>query len=361
MPLFIITPFTLINMAKILYGVSGEGFGHAARSLVVINYLKQAGHSVSVISYDKGFKFLSQSTPVHLIAGASFAYEHNEVKYLKTVVKNFLRSADTLKSVEDVRELVEKKKIDFVITDFEPISCIVANLKKLPLISLDNQHILTKTKLDYPKNYLKAYLVDKFITRLMVFNPKFYLVLSFFPCKPIGRKVLVFAPLVAEDVLAKKSTVGEEVVVYLTSGFEEASEVLQKLPYKFIVYGLSKTGQIGNCLFKKINRQEFIDDLSKCHSIIATAGFSLISEALYLGKPYFALPAKAQFEQTLNAYHLAKMGYGEHHDDLSAKAIEKFLAKSDKYRARLGRGLKPGNEQIFAKIEELIAKYCLKK
>lgn len=348
-------------MAKILYGVNGEGFGHAARSLIVINHLKQAGHQVTVVSFDKGFKFLSQSLPVTLIAGSNFTYENNEVKYIKTVIKNFLRSADTVKSIEVITKLVETKSIDLVITDFEPLTCLVANFKKIPLISLDNQHILTKTKLDYPKHYLKAYLTDKLITRLMVFNPKFYLILSFFPCKPLNRKALVFPPLVAEDVLAKKPTTGKEIVVYLTSGFEEASAILQKSPHKFIVYGLSQEGQIGNCLFKKINRQEFIDDFAKCHSIIATAGFSLISEALYLGKPYYALPAKAQFEQILNAYHLAKMGYGEHHDELSVKAIEKFLVKSAKYRERLGRGLKPGNEQVFAKIEELITKYSSKK
>jgi uncharacterized protein (TIGR00661 family) len=345
-------------MANILYGVSGEGFGHAARSLVVINHLKRAGHQVTVVSYDKGFQFLSQTLPVELITGTNFTYENNEVKYLKTAVKNFLRSSETLKSVEAVSELADSRRIDLVMTDFEPISCLVANLKKLPLISLDNQHILTKTKLDYPRHYLKAYLTDKLITRLMVFNPKFYLVLSFFPCEPLSRKVVVFPPVIAEDILAAHPVVGDKILVYLTSGFEEAADILKKLPQQFIVYGLSRVGQVGNCLFKKINRQEFIIDLARCHSIIATAGFSLISEALYLGKPYLAIPAQAQFEQILNAYHLAKMGYGEHHNELTPQGIEEFVAKADRYRARLGRGLQPGNGQVLAKVDELIAKYC---
>jgi uncharacterized protein (TIGR00661 family) len=348
-------------MAKILYGVNGEGFGHAARSLIVINHLKQAGHEVTVISYGKGWQFLSQTSPVELIAGASLTYENNEVKYFKTVIKSFLRSAETLKSVEAVSELADSRRIDLVITDFEPISCLVANLKKLPLISLDNQHILTKTKPDYPKHYLKAYLTDKLITRLMVFNPKFYLILSFFPGEPTSRKAQIFPPLIADDVLAARSATGDRILVYLTSGFEEISEVLTKLPHNFIIYGLSRVGQIGNCLYKKHHRQEWVNDLAKCHSIIATAGFSLISEALYLGKPYLALPAQAQFEQILNAYHLAKMGYGEHHDELTPEVIERFLTKSERYRERLGQGLQPGNELVFAKVEELIAKYCSKK
>jgi uncharacterized protein (TIGR00661 family) len=44
--------------------------------------------------------------------------------------------------------------------------------------------------------------------------------------------------------------------------------------------------------------------------VIANSGFSLICEALYLGKPYLAIPVRHQFEQVLNAYYVDKMGYG---------------------------------------------------
>ena len=53
-----------------------------------------------------------------------------------------------------------------------------------------------------------------------------------------------------------------------------------------------------------------LQDLVGANAVIANAGFSLVSEALHLGKPYLAIPVKRQFEQVLNAYYVDKMNYG---------------------------------------------------
>jgi uncharacterized protein (TIGR00661 family) len=42
---------------------------------------------------------------------------------------------------------------------------------------------------------------------------------------------------------------------------------------------------------------------------LPTQGFSLVTEALHLGKPYLAVPVQHQFEQIFNAYWLDKMGH----------------------------------------------------
>jgi uncharacterized protein (TIGR00661 family) len=52
----------------------------------------------------------------------------------------------------------------------------------------------------------------------------------------------------------------------------------------------------------------FLHDLARCKGVIATAGFTLITESLHLGKPYLALPMRGQFEQELNALLLAELG-----------------------------------------------------
>src|SRR6185369_12152091 len=49
---------------------------------------------------------------------------------------------------------------------------------------------------------------------------------------------------------------------------------------------------------KKRSLDGFLRDLSGAKAVIANAGFSLISEGLYLDKPYLAIPVKNQFEQT---------------------------------------------------------------
>ena len=44
--------------------------------------------------------------------------------------------------------------------------------------------------------------------------------------------------------------------------------------------------------------------------MVAGGGFSLLSEAVYLGKPVLAVPLRGQFEQMMNARYLDRKGYG---------------------------------------------------
>lgn len=43
----------------------------------------------------------------------------------------------------------------------------------------------------------------------------------------------------------------------------------------------------------------FLQDLASAKAVMATAGFTLISESLQLGKPYLAMPMDGQYEQQL--------------------------------------------------------------
>ncbi len=59
---------------------------------------------------------------------------------------------------------------------------------------------------------------------------------------------------------------------------------------------------------------------------MSTAGFTLLSEALHLGKPVLAVPNRGFFEQAVNALYLRRSGRGEAVlGRLTASAIERFL------------------------------------
>ena len=61
---------------RILYGVNGEGMGHATRSRVVIDSLLQ-NHDVRVVSSGNAYAFLTAALPhVDEIFGLSFAMDH---------------------------------------------------------------------------------------------------------------------------------------------------------------------------------------------------------------------------------------------------------------------------------------------
>jgi len=346
-------------MANILYGVAGEGSGHSSRAKEIIEYLQSKGHKVKVISYDRGYKNLKPLFDVEEIFGLRFDYKNNKVRPFPTIIKNLLNSPQAVKSVKKVEKIIDEFQPNIIFSDFEPISGIAANLKKIPLISIDNQHRLINTQIEYPKQYRADAEAAKAVTRLIVFNTKACLVTSFVEDKIINKKTFVFPPILRKEILNVKTQKKDYVLVYLTSAFTDLVDILKKINKKFIVYGLNQEKEEGNVIFKKASQDKFLEDLANCEGVIANAGFTLMTEALYLGKPYLALPVAGQFEQVLNAYYLEKLGYGKHWDILDREKIEAFLFNLNTYRENLKKYPKEDNSKIFAKIDEVIATYTV--
>lgn len=341
-------------MAKILYGVAGEGSGHSSRAKEIIEYLQSKGHVVKIISYDRGYKNLSPHFDVEKIFGLQFAYKNNQVQPLPTAIKNVSKISEAAQSIDKVTKIVDEFKPRLVFSDFEPISCLVANIKKLPLVSIDNQHRLINTKIEYPSKYTQDAVAAKTVIRLMIFSSKACLVTSFFDAEVTNKKTFLFPPILRKEVLQTKISNKNYVLVYLTSQFGGFIDILKRINKKFIIYGFNENKKEGNLTFKKSSQKGFLHDLAACEGVLANAGFTLITEALYLKKPYLALPIKGQFEQVLNAYYLEKLGYGKYWDELDKEKIESFLYNIDLYRTNLKKYKREDNSRIFKKIDELI-------
>ena len=345
-------------MAKILYGVTGQGSGHSSRSREIIDYLESEGHIVKVVSYGKGYKNLKDSFDVENIFGLYFSYKNNEVQYLSTLFKNLLKTPEAIKSINKVFKIVDDFKPQIVFSDFEPISGLVANIKKLPLISIDNHHSITNTKIEFPKKYNQEAFAAKAVIRSMFFNTKTCLVTAFAKTEVNNKKTFLFPPILRKEVLETKTGEEDYILVYLTSEFQGLMDLLKNINKKFVVYGFEQDKKEGNLIFKKDSQGGFLKDLAKCEGIIANAGFTLITESLYLKKPYLALPVVRQFEQILNAFQLEQLGYGKYWDELNKEKIENFLYNINLYKEKLRKHEKEDNSKIFKKIDELIKEYA---
>jgi len=344
-------------MANILYGVNGEGAGHSTRSKEVISHLVKSGHKVHVVSFDRGLRNLSESFPVTEIFGLRLTYVNNRVRYRRTIARNLFTAPKAAKSVHRLMRLAEEWQIDLVITDFEPLSCHVGRRKGLPVISIDNQHCMTNAVISYPRRYRREAAATKLVTRLMTPRANAYLVTSFFAAPVRRSNTFLFPPILRQEVLRARAAEGEDVLVYMTSPALEVARLLGTVRCSFIAYGFGRDGREGNVLFKKPSLSDFLRDLSNCKAVVANAGFSLLSEALYLGKPYLAIPVEHQFEQVFNAYYLDKMGYGAYWDQLNKERVESFLFNLPAYRENLRSYSRQDNSALLAKLDELIAKF----
>jgi uncharacterized protein (TIGR00661 family) len=155
-------------MANILYGVNGEGAGHSTRAKEVITHLQQGGHRVHVVSFDRGLANLRKDFEVTEITGWHIEYVNNQVRYRRTIAKNLLTARKTAASVARLKDLIDERKIDVVVTDFEPLSCHAGRRKRLLVISIDNRHCLTNTDVTHPSQYRRDAAAAKMVTRLMV-------------------------------------------------------------------------------------------------------------------------------------------------------------------------------------------------
>lgn len=344
-------------MANILYGVNGEGSGHSTRAKEVISHLQQQGHKLHVVSFDRGLRNLSESFPVKEIFGLGLTYVNNRVRYKRTVASNLIKAPRVARSLKALSHLVDEENIELVITDFEPLTCHVGHRKRLPVIAIDNQHAITNTTVSLPRGFRRDVAAVRLVTRMMTPHADAYFVLSFFPAPVKRRNTFLFPPIVRQEVLSAKAQTGDYVLVYVTSPAKELAALLKQVRCKFIAYGFGIEGQDGSILFKKPSMDGFLRDLAGAKAVIANAGFSLVSEALYLGKPYLAIPVKNQFEQTFNAYYVDKLGYGAWWRELGKEQIESFLFNLPAYAENLQSYPRAGNAAILAKLDELIRNF----
>jgi uncharacterized protein (TIGR00661 family) len=341
-------------MANILYGVNGEGAGHSTRAREVVTHLVAEGHSVHVASFDRGLQNLKDTFDVTEIYGFRFAYVNNRVRYKRTIAKNLITVPQARESLHRLTALLDEAEIDLVITDFEPLTCHIGHKRRLPVISIDNQHCLTNVSVSYPKQYRRDAAAAKLVTKLMTPGANAYLVISFFRAPIRKRNTFLFPPLLRQQIFEAHPTEGEHVLVYVTSPAPDLAKLLASIRCRFVAYGFGREGVEGNTTFKKPSLDGFFSDLVSSRAVIANSGFSLVTEALHLGKPYLAVPVSHQFEQIFNAYWLQKSGYGAYWEELNKERVESFLFNLPQYRESLANYPRQGNHALFQKLDTLI-------
>ena len=345
----------------VFYCVCGEGMGHAIRTGVIVDKIKDK-YDVYIFSSDRAYKYLSSKFDnVYEIGGFNTVYINNKVNNLKTLSDALKKNPTNMKiGYENLYKKASELKPDVIVTDFEIYATMVSKLRGIPLISLDNMHIITQARIDYPKHHLGEMLKAVGVIKTYVVKPKVHILTSFFYPKIKPRKnAVIYPPIIREDILKLEPKEGNHIIVYQTS--RESEKLVKRLKAlkdeEFIVYGFNRNEIDGNLTYKEFNEDQFYDDLASAKAVICNGGFTFISEAIHLKKPIYSVPAIGNFEQTLNGFYVQKLGYGEYHEVMSAKRVANFLKKLPKYQRRLAKVKKTNNDGIIRELIYRIEKY----
>ena len=90
--------------------------------------------------------------------------------------------------------------------------------------------------------------------------------------------------------------------------------------------------------------------------MIASAGFTLMGEAVYLRRPMLAVPLRQQFEQVLNARYLEREGYGLAADALDAATLGRFIEGLPDFERKLAGYSQDGNTDLLRALDGSLAR-----
>jgi uncharacterized protein (TIGR00661 family) len=357
-------------MARIIYALTSQGRGHSSRVTAMAEALEDRGHQLLFCAGDEAGKLLrEQGREVLPVPVLRHLMDNNHIRLWTSLAGMGWRSLQTMGVARTLAEGFREFGADLLISDFESYSIRAAKRIGLPLMCFNHQQVLTHTRYEVPQRYAwDAWVARLVVNTAMPRRPEHVLISSFFypPLRDPATTTLV-APILRRAVREIVPSSGDHTLVYHNdpTGIVGLLEAMAAIPeQRFVIYNFNApaTARFPNLEFKAPNVEGFLADLASAKAVVSTAGFTLISEALYLGKPMLLMPNGGIFEQTLNAIYLERERLGEAvmHRIPTVEDLRGFLSRCEKYKRRSER-VRCGNEDAVACIESVLERVLARR
>jgi uncharacterized protein (TIGR00661 family) len=312
---------------KILYGAQGTGNGHLMRTKAIVPLLREAGVEVELIvsgTTSEGFKAgVPELEPYRAFHGLSYVRHEGHVDVAKS-----LEIFKPLELAEDFAEI--RGNYDLVISDFEPLTAWWGLSHEVTVIGIAHNYA-------FQGRAPRPLLVDPLIE--VVFH---YYAPADVPLGSHWQRTneTVIPPIIRKAILDAEPEDGEHVLVYLPSFADETLDGIfgdvALAPYRFVAYPQSSSRDVraANLNIKPFSREGFREDLRTARAVISSAGFTLLSECLHLGKPLYVIPEAGQYEQKCNAEALKKWNLGATAHELVPAEVAAWLEGRRMVRTR---------------------------
>jgi uncharacterized protein (TIGR00661 family) len=248
---------------------------------------------------------------------------------------------------------------DVVITDFDGFAYLFAKAHRKPVLSVDNIQMVDRCEHDAEirKGVERDYLAARAFVGAKIPRADRYLITTFFRPPLRKQRTILIPSLLRPEILAAKPERAEHLLVY--GRISQASiAALEASGVTSHVYGARDglTGEAveGSLHYRPFANEAFIDDLRTARGVVGSAGYSLMSEAVYLRKPMLALPLAGQFEQEMNARYLERLGFGTAASTLDEAALERFLEREPVHEEALAGYEQDGNSEALVAVDGLV-------
>ncbi|MFH1455911.1 MAG: glycosyltransferase family protein [archaeon] len=364
---------------KVLFVVSGIGYGDATRELSVIRKLldKHPQTKIMVAGYDNSYEFFKNMFDTIKIKGYKLPGKRMKLSILPFLFQNILLPVHWLFSMVKIKSKIKNFKPDIIISDFEPSGIAFARLvfKKCIVVfgydPLTYKEFKKENKVSLKLRTEALYFEKVYNRANLVIIPKIFGKNSrdvSFPYIYVDSVVRQRPEELPDNkILMKKYKFEKRPIIVMMGGSKlgiqlakNINNVADKFNEHFIIFG-------GECNFKLNNNItyipfsfEFLEYLKISKGVITLGGQKTISESLLFKKPLMLFPIRGHVEQVMNAYEAREYSYLA--KSYSAKEIAKEIKEFLKVQPALEHKLKKlkietnGAKQIVKVIETLAKK-----
>jgi uncharacterized protein (TIGR00661 family) len=294
---------------RILYGANSQGQGHFSKAAVLVPLLEARGHDVRVISSGPtppaGYHFRWHRHH----DGLPYALHEGRTDYGKTLRQWITALPAVWRSLDRVRRLVQAWRPELVISDFEPLTASPFIAPGCEVIALSRQVALFDRAIPLPPDKGLDRKLTRTIIRLFTCGADrlygYHYEPASFRCVP---------PVLRPELFRLRPERQQHVLVYAHN--HAAADLIDwsrrnRQPVRAYGYPEVARGRCGLVDFRPSSRAALLEDLRTCTAVMTNAGLTTPIEAVVLGKPVCVVPIASQWEQAVNAFHLAAAGLAE--------------------------------------------------
>ena len=357
--------------------MAGEGRGHAVRVMTLVEHLRP-NHELVLFAPGDAYEFLvktydtarMENVRLVRIPGLNFHYTGGKLDLFKSAAgaMSFARR-EMPKLVDALRRRIDAEQPNLAISDFEPTLPRASRMTGLPWMSIDHQHVLLAYDLSSLPFLLRRYAwwMSWAVRWYYGWSDYTPVASSFYtPALKTGfEDVRQVGPMLRPEVVAAVPSTGDFLLSYLRSNTPPMIlESLAKCGWPVRIYGLGQRPSMSKLSFHAIDEHRFVADLASCAGLFSAAGNQLLGEALYYGKPVFAIPEEMHHEQQINAHFLRQMRAGDWMtaETFKTERLTEFLCQLDQYRKNLVplKGNLNGTPEALMAIDAVLQRRSLR-
>lgn len=284
-------------MTRLAYFIHGRGRGHAVRTEAVVARLRTQYPALDLRIF------------AHASERPRFA-EDAEFYAIESVPRGLASVPAMMRLRAQHLEALQSWGAELVISDGDAASLLAAQSLQLPTIAVGHNVLFTRAELP-PETSTVAKLYEIANAWLSTTPADRAVASSFIPLAPKDEKTRVARP---DPRWTKRPKTGDDgfYLAYFRDGDDGGLvDLFASTKQKLRIYGEFHGSLPDGAIQRPFDDAAFLEDLARCRAVVGTGGSNLITEAVYLRKPIFAVYKRMDMEQRINVSMLSARSLGD--------------------------------------------------